>query len=122
MRPRALRRGGPGSSEKRLDKFLNNHMAPSDSRVPAIYRETTTCHSYMCIYAYGCPEKTSRPAQVMMRRCMRYMPEELRIKPGVSDLALDILAKRRKDGGKLESKTTAILDELRPNGPLRKTA
>ena len=111
----------PGSAEKRLDKFLNNHMAPSTSRVPAIYRETTTCHAYMCIYAYGCSEKTKRPAQVMMRRCMRYMPEELRIRAGVSDLALDLLAKRRKTGGNLTSQTTAILDELRPNGPLRKS-
>jgi len=112
----------PGSSEQSLDKFLNNHMAPSSSRVPALYRETTMCHSYMCIYAYGCSEKTNRPAQVLMRRCIRYMPEELRIKPGVSDLALDLLAKHRKTGQTLGSKTTAILDELRPNGPLRKTA
>ena len=119
MRPRAP---APGSTEKRLDKFLSNHMSPSASRVPAIYRETTTCHAYMCIYAYGCSEKTSRPARVMMRRCMRYMPEELRIKPGVSDLALDLLAKRRKAGGKLASETNAILDDLRPNGPLRKIA
>lgn len=76
----------------------------------------------MCIYAYGCTEKTNRPAQVMMRRCMRYIPEELRIQPGVSDLALDLLAKRRNAGDNLASETTAILDDLRPNGPLRKIA
>lgn len=119
MRPHAQ---APGSSEKRLDNYMNNHIAPSTSRVPAIYRETTICHSYMCIYAYGCSEKTNRPAQVLMRRCLRYMPEQLRIKPGISDLALDLLAKRRKTGEELASKTTAILDDLRPNGPLRKTA
>ncbi len=80
------------------------------------------CHSYMCIYAHGCSEKTNRPAKVLIRRCIRYMPEELRIKPGVSDLALDLLAKYRKTGQTIGSKTTAILDELRPNGPIRKTA
>ena len=57
-----------------------------------------------------------------MRRCMRYKPEELRIRPGISDHALDLLAKRRKSGEPLAAQTTAILDELRPDGPLRKRA
>ena len=111
----------PGAMEKPLDDFVSTHMPPSSSRVPPIYRETTTCYAYMCPFAYGCREKTTRPANVMMRRCMRYMPEQLRIKAGVSDFALDLLAKRRKSGDKLASATTAILDDLRPNGPIRKT-
>lgn len=95
-------------------------MRPSESRVPPIYRETTVCYAYMCSYAYGCTEKTSRPSQVMMRRCMRYLPEELRIKTGLSDFALDLLAKRRDSGKRLTIETTAILDDVRPDGPIRK--
>ena len=90
--------------------------------MPPIYREATTCYAYMCPYAYGCTEKTGRPAQVLMRRCMRYKPEDLRIRAGISDYALDLLAKRRKSGESFAAETTAILDELRPNGPLRKSA
>jgi len=112
----------PQQLDKPLEKFLSTHMQPSTSRVPPIYRETTKCYAYMCPYAYGCSEKTNRPAQVMMRRCMRYMPEELRIKPALSDFSLDLLAKQREDGEGLSQATTAILDEYRPNGPIRKIA
>ena len=117
-----MRRSPSGASalEKQLERHLANRMAPSTSRVPAIYRETTICYSYMCPYAYGCSEKTNRPAQVMMRRCMRYMPESLRIRPGMSDMALDILARLREQGELLSAHTTSVLDEVRPNGPLRK--
>ena len=99
---------------------MSQRMAPSSSRVPPIYRETTICYAYMCPYAYACSERASRPAQVLMRRCMRYMPESLRIKPALSDLALDLLAKQRQDGHALSPTTTAILDQFRPNGPIRK--
>ena len=112
----------PGALDKPLDDFASAHAAPSSSRVPPIYREVTTCYAYMCPYAYGCTEKTGRPAQVLMRRCMRYKPEDLRIRAGISDYALDLLAKRRKLGEDFAVETTAILDELRPNGPLRKSA
>ena len=112
----------PGALDKPLDDFVGTHLAPSSSRVPPIHREITTCYAYMCPYAYGCTEKTRRPAQVLMRRCMRYKPEDLRIRAGVSEYALDLLAKRRKSGDGLAAETTAILDELRPDGPLRKTA
>ena len=76
----------PGAIGKQLDDFTSAHVAPSSSRVSPIHREITTCYAYMCPYAYGCTEKTQRPAQVLMRRCMRYKPEELRIRAGVSDL------------------------------------
>ena len=112
----------PGALDKPLDEFVSGHVAPSESRVSPLHREITTCYAYMCPYAYGCAEKTIRPAQVLMRRCMRYKPEDLRIRPGVSDYVLDLLAKRRKSGEGLTAETTAILDELRPDGPLRKTA
>ena len=70
----------PQQIDKPLDEFLSVHMPPSSSRVPPLYRETTKCISYMCVYAYGCAERTERPAQVLMRRCMRYMPERLRVR------------------------------------------
>jgi hypothetical protein len=100
--------------------FLSTRMPPSASRVPAIYRETTICYAYMCAYAHGCTEKSARPAQVLRRRCMRYLPESMRVKPGVSDYALDLLAKRRQRGKPVSRTTARILDELRPNGPIRR--
>ena len=112
----------PQQMDKPLQESLSVHMPPSSSGVPPIYRETTKCIAYMCVYAYGCSERTRRPAQVMMRRCMRYMPERLRVRPKLSDYALDLLAKQRQRGVRLASETSAILDEHRPNGPIRKVA
>lgn len=112
----------PDTIEQKLDRALGQRMPPSESRVPAHYRETTICYAYMCPYAYGCNEKSARPAQVMTRRCMRYMPEGLRIQPGMSELALDLLARQRDAGVALSPATTTILDKFRPNGPLRRTA
>ncbi len=109
----------PQQLDRALLDSLSTHMRPSDSRVPPLYRETTRCIAYMCVYAYGCAERTQRPAQVLMRRCMRYMPENLRINPKVSDFALDLLAKQRQSGIEHATETTAILDEHRPSGPLR---
>ena len=112
----------PGAMDKQLDDFTSAHVAPSSSRVSPIHREITTCYAYMCPYAYGCNEKSRRPAQVMTRRCMRYMPEGLRIRPGMSDLALDLLARQRDAGVALSPATNTILDKFRPNGPLRARA
>ena len=112
----------PGSMDRRLNKPLSRRMPPSTSRVPSIYREITICYAYMCSYAYGCSEKTVRPAQVLQRRCMRYLPDSLKIKPALSDLALDLLAKHRQAGSRLSAETTSILDEFRPLGPIRKSA
>ena len=103
-----------------LNKFLSKHVPTSERRIPTMYREITTCFAYMCPYAYGCSEKTQRPAQVLMRRCIRYQPEQFRITPGVSDLLLDMLAKQRNEGKSLDCKTLSLLDRLRPNGPIRK--
>ena len=106
----------PGSQDAALFAFTARRMPPSESSVRPIDRETTIC------YAYGCTEKSGRPAQVLMRRCMRYMPDNLKIEPALSDLALDTLAKRRQSGGTLDSDTERILDRLRPDGPFRKLA
>ena len=112
----------PQRMDEPLRESLSVRMPPSESGVPPIYRETTKCIPYMCVYAYGCSERPRRPAQVMMRRCMRYMPENLRVRPKLSDFALDLLAKRRQSGERLESETSAILDEHRPDGPMRRVA
>ena len=110
----------PGKIDRRLSLFLGTRLAPSSSRVRPIFRETTLCNAYMCSYAYGCSEKTSRSAQVLTRRCMRYLPESMRVEPALSDFALDLLAKRRQAGEKLTKVTIALLDRLRPKGPIRK--
>ena len=112
----------PRKMDEPPQEALSVRMPPSSSGVPPIYRETTKCIAYMCVYAYGCSERARRPAQVMMRRCMRYMPDHLRIKPKLSDYALDLLAKQRQSGVRLASETFAILDEHRPDGPIRKVA
>ncbi|MCY4528152.1 MAG: hypothetical protein OXD46_03860 [Chloroflexi bacterium] len=39
----------------------------------------------------------------------------------MSDYALDLLARRRAAGENLESGTVAILNRLRPSGPIRKS-
>ena len=119
---RKLNRPAPTQIDKSLQESLSVHMPPSASGVPPIYRETTKCIAYMCVYAYGCVERTQRPSQVMMRRCMRYMPDHLRVRPKLSDYALDLLARQRQSGVELASETAAILDERRPNGPIRKIA
>ncbi len=48
------------------------------------------------------------------------MPESLRIKPALSDLALDLLARQRQRGDLLSASTTSVLDRLRPDGPTRR--
>ena len=105
-----------------LRKFLTRRLPPYRSSVKLVHRETTMCYAYMCQYAYGCTEKVSRPAKVLKRRCMRYQPEAMRVEPRLSDHALDVLARRRDAGESIESGTVAILDKLRPNGPIRRSA
>ena len=112
----------PDSIEASLGRAFGSRLAPSESSVAPLHRETTICYSYMCPYAYGCGEKSGRPAQVLKRRCMRYLPETMRIKLAVSDHALDILARRRDKGQRLASQTVDLLERVRPDGPLRKRA
>ena len=102
-----------------LRKFLTRRLPPSDSSVKLVHRETTVCYAYMCQYAYACTEKTTRPVKVLERRCMRYQPEQMRAAPRLSDHALDLLATRRDSGESLDAGTVAVLNRLRPNGPIR---
>ncbi len=101
-------------------RVLGSRRPPSHSSVRSIHREITICYAYLCGYAYACAEKSARPAQVMRSRCMRYLPDALRVPPAVSDFALDILACHREKGESLSAATGTILDEMRPNGPLRR--
>ncbi len=104
-----------------LRKFLTRRLPPAQSSVKLVHRETTVCYAYMCQYAYACTEKTARPVKVLERRCMRYLPEAMRVEPRLSDHALDLLARRRAAGESLNTGTAAVLDRLRPNGPVRRS-
>ena len=110
----------PGVFDGSLNEYLGTRLPPSSSSVPAIYRETTICYAYMCPYAYGCTEKATRPAQVLWRRCIRYFPKSMRIPPGLTEHTLDLLATHRQRGEQLSSATIAVLDQFRPDGPLRR--
>ena len=79
--------------------------------------ETTMCIAYMCPWAHTCSGAAPRPALVAERECLRKFPDEQRPDSGLSDGALDNLAKHREDGIRLESVTVGVLDEFRPNGP-----
>ena len=79
--------------------------------------ETTLCIAYMCPWAHACSQATPRPALVFERECLRKYPEEHRPSSGLSDSALDNLAKYREEGIKLETVTIIVLDEFRPDGP-----
>lgn len=81
--------------------------------------ETTMCIAYMCPWAHICSSATPRPALVAERDCLRKFPEDTRPDSGLSDAALDKLAKQRGDGIRLESVTLTVLDEFRPGGPSR---
>jgi hypothetical protein len=48
---------------------------------------------------------------------MRKFPDEQRPISGLSDIALDNLARYREEGIRLEAVTISILDEFRPMGP-----
>jgi hypothetical protein len=90
----------------------------STAGAPAV-GETTVCIAYMCPWAHACSSATPRPALVSERDCLRKFPAESRPNSGLSDNALDNLAKHREDGISLETVTMIVLDEFRPNGPTR---
>ncbi len=109
----------PGTTQAKLEGFLGDRLPPSRSSVRQLHQEVTVCYAYMCPYAYACAQKSARPARVLARRCFRYMPEEMRPEQSLSELALDLLARRRRAGGRLSRKARALLDRLRPDGPVR---
>ena len=109
----------PGTVQSRIQGFLDARLPPSRSSVDALHREVTVCHAYLCPYAYACNQKSARPARVLSRRCMRYMPDHMRAPPALSELAIDLLAKRRRSGDHVSADAKLLLDRLRPEGPNR---
>ena len=109
----------PGTTQARLEGFLDERLPPSRSTVRQLHQEVTVCYAYMCPYAYACAQKSARQARVLVRRCFRYMPDEMRPAPSLSDHALDLLARRRSAGGRLSAETRVLLDRVRPDGPIR---
>jgi len=91
-------------------------LAPPGTSAPHL-KETTVCHAYLCPFAYGCGQRRDRPAQVLKRRCMRFLPDAMRIPAGLSDMALDLLARQRQVGQEFAAPTRDMLDRLRPHGP-----
>ena len=109
-------------ARKSLDRALDSRLPPYDSSVDLLHREVTVCYAYLCQFAYACNQKSRRPAKVLKRRCMRYLPDTMRVEPSLSDHVLDMLALSRDKGSDLASQTVALLDRVRPDGPLRKRA
>lgn len=102
-----------------MQGYLDARLPPSHSSVDALHREVTVCHAYLCPYAYACNQKSDRPAKVLTRRCMRYMPDHMRAVPSLSEMAIDLLARRRRSGGAISPEARLLLDRLRPEGPTR---
>ncbi len=117
--PESERRHLPGTVQSRMQGYLDARLPPSRSSVDALHREVTVCHAYLCPFAYACKQKSARPAKVLSRRCMRYMPDHLRAAPSLSDMAIDLLARRRRSGSSISPETRLLLDRLRPEGPAR---
>jgi len=101
---------------RRVQRDALARIGLSTAGAPAV-GETTLCIAYMCPWAHSCSSATLRPALVSERDCLRKFPEERRPDSGLSDAALDNLAKHREDGTRLEAVTVAVLDEFRPFGP-----
>lgn len=109
----------PGTTQARLEGFLDERLPPSRSTVRQLHQEVTVCYAYMCPYAYACAQKSARPARVLARRCFRYMPDEMRPEAALSEHALDLLARRRGAGRRLSDEARALLNRVRPDGPSR---
>ena len=108
-----------GTSTERLEKYLSNPFTKTTSDLNRSHQERTTCFSYICPYAFQCVYKTIRPAKVLLRNCAQQNGKHVNEKPNLSNLSLDLLAKRRKQGSPLGIKTLELLDASRPNGPIR---
>ncbi|MDP6667228.1 MAG: hypothetical protein QF357_07485 [Dehalococcoidia bacterium] len=102
--------------QRRVQRAALARIGLSTAGAPMV-GETTLCIAYMCPWAHACSNATPRPALVAQRNCLRKFPEERRPRSGLSDVALDNLAKRREEGTRLEPVTLSVLDEFRPGGP-----
>ena len=78
---------------------------------------STVCHAFFCPL-WVCTHKTLKPSRVRQKNSLSYQKYSEHM-DHLSEFALDILALRRIEGKLLSSITLAILDEFRPNGPLR---
>ena len=103
-----------GTQSERFPRI--NHT--TDGTLGRSHIPSTVCHAYFCSFSQICPHKKLRPSRVSMRECLRYKGTTQKT-PYLSEFALDALAQRRVKGKLLTSVTLSILDEFRPNGPLR---
>jgi hypothetical protein len=103
---------------RRIQREAIARIGISTSGAPSV-GETTMCIAYMCPWAHSCKTATPRPSLVAERDCLRKFPEDTRPDSGLSDVALDNLAKHRENGIRLGSVTVTVLDEFRPCGPSR---
>jgi hypothetical protein len=101
---------------RRVQREALSRIGIATAGSPAV-GETTLCIAYMCPWAHACNNPTPRPALVAERNCLRKFPEEHRPSSGLSDNALDNLAKHREEGVRLGTVTLTVLNEFRPNGP-----
>ena len=103
----------------RLERFLSKPLSASTGELSRTHQESTTCLPYVCHFSSVCRVKRDRSAKVLVRNCLRFNSTDQQKHSGISELAIDLLAKRRTDGKSLSSSTLEMLDRIRPNGPLR---
>ena len=106
-------------ASERLERFLSKPLNGSLGEPSRTHQETTHCLPYVCHFSSDCRAKRSRPSKVLVRNCLRFNSPDHRKGSGISELAIDLLAKRRTDGKPLSSLTLEMLDRIRPNGPTR---
>tara|TARA_B100001971_G_scaffold210284_1_gene235449 strand:+ start:105 stop:509 length:405 start_codon:yes stop_codon:yes gene_type:complete len=102
----------------RLERFLSKPLSASTGKLSRTHKESTTCLPYVCHFSSVCRVKRDRPAKVLVRNCLRFNSTDQQEHSGISELAIDLLAKRRTDGKSLSPSTLEMLDRIRPNGPL----
>ena len=103
----------------RLDQYLSNPLLNSQGDTSKHHQTVITCYSYLCPFSRKCSTKTLRPSKVSIRKCLRFLPDETKPIGTLSELALDLLSATEQRGEKLSNRTKSILDQYRPNGPLR---
>ena len=108
------------SSKKRLKEFLYRPLDTVPSTISKSHQEYIDCFPYLCHLSSGCKSKRKRPSKVLKRICSRINDANVTKSCGLSDLSLDLIAKRRKKGESLSVETINLLDKVRPNGPNKK--
>ena len=106
-------------ANERLKKFLSKPLSASTGKISRTHQEYIACLPYICHFSSVCSVKRDRPTKVLVRKCLRFNSTDQEERSGISELAIDLLAKRRTDGKPLSSSTLEMLDRIRPTGPLR---